>query len=475
METFKEQKSPPPENWIKTFWACGGAITILVFNGVVEAHSAVLLPQLQEAYSPIHVDKDEETWIASLGISASPLSAVLCGPCIDRYGRKIVIQGYFLISAIGYGIIAAASSVVHLYIGRIICSLGVGFEVAGVIYIAEVCTKYQRSLFLSLTLPMFTGGILFTYVVGATLPWTMGSSLYALLCLLLFVYESFTPESPPWLVKQGKISRAKAEFKRLGRSDEWIEEELKLLQASCDTLERNHHLDCKTWLEPTVWKPFLIIALFHFLQAATGVYDLLYYTVDFVGELGTQYDPFQVSLYLAIARFLMTSTVGLYFTSKVRRKTATALSGFAMGASLLVAAIYEQRFDGVAPAERAHTWIPILAVSVSVLVSCAGVLHLPWLMSGEVFPLRVRGLMSGYVFFVGSCSMFVFLKSYVFFVEVFKVTGVLLLCAGASVLIALFGLFVLTETQDKSLYEIERGYEKKSRGDAEKANLREVE
>lgn len=43
--------------------ACGGAIAILAFNGVVEAHSAVLLPQLKESYSPIHVDKEEETWI----------------------------------------------------------------------------------------------------------------------------------------------------------------------------------------------------------------------------------------------------------------------------------------------------------------------------------------------------------------------------------------------------------------------------
>lgn len=52
------------------FWACGGAITILVFNGVVEAHSAVLLPQLQEAYSPIRVDKDEETWIGRYSLSS---------------------------------------------------------------------------------------------------------------------------------------------------------------------------------------------------------------------------------------------------------------------------------------------------------------------------------------------------------------------------------------------------------------------
>ncbi|CAH0387683.1 unnamed protein product [Bemisia tabaci] len=497
-------------------FACGGAIMIFFFNGVVEAHSAVLLPCLQEPDSPIQITKDQETWIASLGIFAAPLSAILCGPFVDYFGRKVVIQCYFLTSALGYGIIAAATSVIHLYIGRILCSLGVvltglslrmrltrvnasyapfplrhvhsmvfidvskrmkrgrqeGFEVAGIVYIAEVCTKRQRSLCMSLSYSTFTAGILFTYVVGAALPWNLGSALYALLCLLLFLYEWFTPESPPWLVKKGRSDRAVAELQRLGRTETAIAEEIKVLRLTCQE-ESNQRVEWHTFLQPTVWKPFLIIALFHFLQAATGMYDLLYYTVDFIDQLRTDYDSFKVSMGLAIGRFLMTSTVGSFFTTKVPRKLATAISGFSMGGTLLVAAYYEYLFDGVAPGQRPYTWLPILAVFASVMVSCAGVLHLPWMMSGEVFPLNVRGAMGGAVFFVGSWAMFVFLKYYIFFMETFKVTGTLLLCAAASIVTGLFGVFVLTETQNKTLQEVEDSYRRKPRKeiDVEKTGL----
>nr|XP_018897397.1 PREDICTED: facilitated trehalose transporter Tret1-like [Bemisia tabaci] len=460
------------EHYGKMVFACGGAIMIFFFNGVVEAHSAVLLPCLQEPDSPIQITKDQETWIASLGIFAAPLSAILCGPFVDYFGRKVVIQCYFLTSALGYGIIAAATSVIHLYIGRILCSLGVGFEVAGIVYIAEVCTKRQRSLCMSLSYSTFTAGILFTYVVGAALPWNLGSALYALLCLLLFLYEWFTPESPPWLVKKGRSDRAVAELQRLGRTETAIAEEIKVLRLTCQE-ESNQRVEWHTFLQPTVWKPFLIIALFHFLQAATGMYDLLYYTVDFIDQLRTDYDSFKVSMGLAIGRFLMTSTVGSFFTTKVPRKLATAISGFSMGGTLLVAAYYEYLFDGVAPGQRPYTWVPILAVFASVMVSCAGVLHLPWMMSGEVFPLNVRGAMGGAVFFVGSWAMFVFLKYYIFFMETFKVTGTLLLCAAASIVTGLFGVFVLTETQNKTLQEVEDSYRRKPRKeiDVEKTGL----
>lgn len=59
-----------------------------------------------------------------------------------------MIQGYFLISAIGYGIIAAASSVVHLYIGRIICSLGVGKQlILSIFHVARIFLFDSNKLF----------------------------------------------------------------------------------------------------------------------------------------------------------------------------------------------------------------------------------------------------------------------------------------------------------------------------------------
>nr|XP_018916871.1 PREDICTED: facilitated trehalose transporter Tret1-like [Bemisia tabaci] len=463
--TEQEPKQTPSEKWGRMFWACGGAMMIFFFNGVAESHTAVLLPRLQEPDSPIHINPDQMTWIASLGIVGAPVSGVLCGPCVDYFGRKIVVQCYFIVCALGYALIGAASSVYEIYVGRLILSLGIGFEVAGIVYIAEVSTARMRSVLLSLTYSvLYGGGTLFAYVVGLSLPWNLGSAVFALACVLLFGYESFTPESPPYLVKNGHTDEAIAAFKRLGRSDDQIAQEIRILERKG---EPRQQVEWRTFLEPTVWKPFLIISCFHFLQAVTGVWDTLYYTVDLVTNLGTQYDPYEVSLFLTVGRSLMASTAGVYFTTRVSRKMAAAVSTFSMAVSLFILAVYEKMYEFTSELERPYPLLPICALIGAVMASGAGFFFLPMLMSGEVFPLKVRGTTSGAAFFVGTGSMFLFLKLHVFLVTTLGVWGFYAMWTAASFITGFYSIFVLTETHGRELHEIENSYRSKKRKDTD--------
>ncbi|CAH0387689.1 unnamed protein product [Bemisia tabaci] len=394
--------------WFRTLFAASGPLMVFLYTGVAEAHSAVLLHQLKKEDSHIPVTTDEATWIASLGILLAPISALLAGPVLDAFGRKKGLLSFFLSMGLGFCVVAFAEEVYHIYIGRCICAIAIGLEVTSVVYLAEICTKRQRSCFLSLTAPFFSLGVALVYLVGGYLPWQMAATIFSLSSFGFFVIQCFAPESPAWLFKTGQIEASTKSLRKLGRSHENILHELDLLTLSTRTRSGKFHL--RAFLEPTVWKPFLILSIFHFITNAAGVFDVLYYTVDFVKAFGLTVDPLIFTVLLAVARFTTNCTLGAYFLVSVPRKFTTAFSGFIMAASLLGSTVYEYAYRDLA--EKPLQWIPVTLTVIAIVASAMGMNFLPWIMPGEMFPLQVRGAMTGASFLVGTFCTFVSLKIY---------------------------------------------------------------
>nr|XP_018897433.1 PREDICTED: facilitated trehalose transporter Tret1-like [Bemisia tabaci] len=440
--------------WIRTLFAASGAMMVFVFTGVTEAQSAVMLPQLKKPDSYIRVGPDEETWIASLGILLAPPSGILVGPVIDAFGRKKGLLFFFLCMGLGFAVIACATEVYHIYIGRCICAFAVGLEVVAVVYLAEISTKRQRSGFFSMMSVVFSGGVTLTYLIGGYLPWYIASAIFSAGCFAYFAVVCFAPESPAWLFKTGQIDASTKSFLRLGRSHVGIVAELENLKLS--SKEDDEKLEFKAFLEPTVWKPFVILSMYHIFQCGTGVYDILYYTVDFVESLGTSYDPLPVSILLSVARFVTTATLGIYFTASVSRKFATAFSAFWMAVTLAGTGVYTYVYRDTT--QKPYDWFPIVCMLINIVASALGVTSLPLLMSGEVFPLRVRGAMTGASFLIGLGALFVVVKIYAFCLQILQIWGLLFVYAVFSVLCVLLGVFLLPETQGKTLWEIEQGF-----------------
>ncbi|CAH0386065.1 unnamed protein product [Bemisia tabaci] len=140
----------------------------------------------------------------------------------------------------------------------------------------------------------------------------------------------------------------------------------------------------------------------------------------------------------------------MYFTSYVSRRFSTILSALLMTVSSGAAGVYEFVFRDAPASERPYQWLPIVLLVAYIVFGIIGVTTLPWMMSGEVFPLRVRGAMSGAVFGVGAGSMFVFIKIYEDCLALLNIWGLLFGFAIASFLTALLGIFLLPETLNKT-------------------------
>jgi len=85
-----------------------------------------------------------------------------------------------------------------------------------------------------------------------------------------------------------------------------------------------------------------------------------------------------------------------------------------------------------------------------------GMVPLPWMMIGELFPLKVRGIMGGLVPSLGYFFIFVTVKISPSLMTALDTDQIMWLFAGAAGLAACFIAAFLPETRGKSLLQIER-------------------
>jgi len=85
-----------------------------------------------------------------------------------------------------------------------------------------------------------------------------------------------------------------------------------------------------------------------------------------------------------------------------------------------------------------------------------GMVPLPWMMIGELFPLKVRGIMGGLVPSLGYLFIFVTVKISPSLMTALDTDQIMWLFAGAAGLAACFIAAFLPETRGKSLLQIER-------------------
>src|SRR5438093_696856 len=169
-----------------------------------------------------------------LGITVSSalwgtvIGSICAGPPSDRYGRRACLSGLgalYVVSALGC---ALSWSWAVLIFFRVIGGLAIGgSSVIGPMYIAEISPAAKRGRLVGLFQFNIVAGILLAYfsnyVIGTMglgdteWRWKLGIAAVpaALFALLLFGI----PQSPRWLVRQGRLAEAERVLRETGEAD----------------------------------------------------------------------------------------------------------------------------------------------------------------------------------------------------------------------------------------------------------------
>lgn len=404
MSTATEQptaKIPKRVIWLALAGAVGGFLfgfDSSVVNGAVDAMKDEFA--LSEAVTGFAVA------VALLGCAAG---AYMAGKVADRYGRIPAMKLgalLFLVSAVGTGF---AFSVWDLIFWRLVGGLGIGLaSVIAPAYISEISPRHVRGRLASLQQLAITTGIfaallsdaLFaTSAGGADQPFWLGIEAWrwmflgAALPAVVYGWISYTlPESPRFLVIQGKEAEARKVFDSIAPSED-TDRHLREIREAIEEDQlagKKGSLRGKTFgLQAVVWIGITLSVL----QQFVGINVIFYYSTTLWKAVGFQEkDSLTISVATSITNILVT-LVAIALVDRIGRRPILLAGSIGMALSLgaMAVAFASARGTG-SEISLPGAWGPVALVAANVFVISFGASWGPlvWVLLGEIFPSRIR-------------------------------------------------------------------------------------
>jgi sugar porter (SP) family MFS transporter len=397
------------------------------------------------------LDSLQEGWAVGVVLIGCMFGAGLAGPISDRIGRRrfmLVSAVLFLVSAFGC---ALPRTITEFVVFRFVGGLGIGSAaVLSPLYIAEIAPARVRGALVSVNQLAIVTGILLAYFVNWAFAgagptnWRWMYAMGAVPSVLFFLLLLRVPESPRWLVKNGREDEARTVLTRADSAEaaaagiREIKDALALEEGSFRALFR-----------PAFRRPLLIAIVLAVFQQITGINAILYYAPRiFEGAGFARMSAIGQSTIVGLVNMLFT-VVAIVLADKVGRRPLLLVATGGMGVSLLLLGA-AFRF----PVLPASALLLIILLYIAFFASAMG--PLVWVVMAEIFPIKVRGSAMGLATLILWLADFAVTLTFPVISDRFHPSTAFWLYAAMCALDLVFMGFFLPETKGKTLEEIER-------------------
>jgi len=401
-------------------------------------------------------------WATSSALLGCIIGVPLAGWLSDRFGRKRVLllsAVLFLVSAVGT---ALPRSFTEFVIYRLIGGIGVGAaSMTSPMYIAEIAPAQLRGRLVSLNQLAIVGGMLLIYFINYFIArqgdeawniavgwrWMFGSESVPALLLLVLLF--FVPESPRFLVQNGREDAALEVLSRsmgAGPAASSLNEIRGALAHESGSLRQ--------LLQPGLRRALCVGLSLATLQQITGINVFLYYAPEIFKQVaGASTDTALLQTVVVGAVNLLFTVLAIVTVDRIGRKPLMLVGATGMAISLAAmgfAAYYQ------------HTQAWVLACILTYIASFAlAVGPVTWVILSEIFPTRIRGralalaTMALWSANLVVSQTFPILDQHPWLVQQFRHGFAFWLYGGFCVLLMLVVGFWVPETKRRSLEAIE--------------------
>ncbi|GJN26018.1 hypothetical protein PR202_gb13913 [Eleusine coracana subsp. coracana] len=403
----------------------------------------------------------------------SLLGSLAGGRTSDAVGRKWTIGLAAAVFQAGAAVMTLAPSFEVLMAGRLLAGVGIGFGLMiAPVYIAEISPAASRGSLTSFPEIFINLGILLGYVsnlVFSGLPDHINWRVMLAVGILPSVSIGFAllviPESPRWLVMQNRTVEARMVLVKVSDSEEEAQERLAEIVDAAAAAAMNAAAEKRSvWQELTRPSPVIARMLVTGLgiqcfQQATGIDALVYYSPTIFKNAGIATERQLLGATVAVG-FFKTAFIALAIVliDRVGRKPLLYVSTIGMTISLVVlsTALFMLAAHGsVVPTRALGIGVAIAAVCGDVAFFSVGIGPICWVMSSEIFPLRLRAQAVALGTVVNRVTSGAVAMSFLSICNAVSVAGAF---AGFAVVSALSVAFVhrfVPETSGKTLEQIE--------------------
>lgn len=436
-----------------------GALGGLLFGydtGVISG--AILFIQKQ-----MNLDSWQQGWVVSAVLLGAVLGAAIIGPMSDKYGRKKLVMLSSIIFFIGALGSAFSPEFWTLIISRIVLGMAVGASSALIpTYLAELSPAEKRGSMSSLFQLMVMTGILIAYITnysfsGLYTGWRWMLGFASIPAAVLFLGSIILPESPRFLVKDGRTDEARDILYQMNKND------VDIVNTELDQIKRQAKIKSGGIKElfGKLVRPALIIGVgLAIFQQVMGCNTVLYYAPTIFTDVGFGVQAALLA-HIGIGIFnVIVTAVAVVIMDKVDRKKMLIYGGIGMGISLLVMSFSMKFSSGSFTASI----VCVIALTVYIAFFSATWGPVMWVMIGEVFPLNIRGLGNSFSSVINWGANMVVSLTFPPLLNFFG-TGSLFIGYGVICFVAIwFVHYKVFETRNRSLEEIENTLRKRASG-----------
>ncbi|KAL1491544.1 hypothetical protein ABEB36_012125 [Hypothenemus hampei] len=341
-------------------------------------------------------------------------------------------------------------------VARLISGIGVGgaFTVLPM-YVGEMSLDEHRSALGSGMNCFICFGLIFTYIVGYYVSKVVVFNLLLAGVAVGFfvIFLLIGAETPHYYVQKNKHDLALESLKRIrDAGPEENERELKMIRTEIEKEEQGSLLDIFKTKAST--KAFIIGAGLVFFQQVSGINAVLMFAQTIFEDAKTPLEPQYCSMLIGAVQF-STSFITPVVSNMMGRKTILIISGIGMALSESILGIYDVMSHHDESSVSSIRFLPILSLVCYIITYNVGFGPLPWAIIGEVFPNSIKSSASALATAICWLTSFVITKWFQQVVDTLTLGPCFLGFASFSLLAAVFTQFVVLETKDKSLAEIQ--------------------
>nr|GMD90458.1 polyol transporter 5-like [Ipomoea batatas] len=432
----------------------------------------------------------------------SLIGSGLAGRTSDWIGRRYTMVVASVVFFIGAILMGFSTNYTFLMVGRFVAGIGVDYALMiAPVYTAEVAPASVRGFLTSFPEVFINFGILVGYVsnfafknLPTHLSWRFMLGVGAIPSVLLGVSVLAMPESPRWLVMQGRLGDARRVLVKTSDSTEEAHMRLADIKEAagipehCDdevvTVTKKRGDGDSVWRElfisptPAVLHILITGVGIHLFQQASGIDAVVLYGPRIFEKAGIKSETDKLLCTIAIGFtktvFILVATFTL---DKFGRRPLLLTSVGGMVATL---ALLGTALTVIDHSQEKVTWAVAMAIAMTLAYVAAfsiGAGPITWVYSSEIFPLKLRATGCSLGTGINRVTSGVVSMTFISLYKAISIGGSFFLYASIAAVGWVFFFTLMPETQGRTLEETEalfgtffRWRSRQREVDAKKAN-----
>ncbi|XP_026318283.1 facilitated trehalose transporter Tret1-like [Hyposmocoma kahamanoa] len=472
-----------PQRVFKKPWPCEAAFIVNILVFVYGASIGWMSPMtllLQSDKSPVGrpLSDAEISWIASIAYLTCVPADFLIAYLSDKIGRKNSLFLLSLTSVCCWAIKLCSYEVWAFVLARALMGIVMGGAyVTCPLYTKDISEDSVRGLLGSLVILFHTTGNLFSYIIGDLLSFRIVLWICLTIAIFHLILCIIIPESPSFLIKQGKEDKAVkilAWLRCRRETDSLVQREIEIIKKEQKTDENSSNFALKAILKDKIlFRAFKIAIIVALAREVCGAIPVLNFAGDIfaTASKGTNFvlTPNQQAMMLGLIQ-VTGSMLGSSVVEKAGRKALLAVTALISGISMCALASW---FVAKSYGVDAASWLPLATLCICIFCDSSGLQPVSVIITSEIFSYKYRGTVMGTA--MAAAAVCAFIQMF-FFKNLATSIGLhvsFYFFGAVCMFAALYTILVIPETKLRSLEEVHQDLRTKKEKREEKA-LKEV-